>query len=119
MAGGVDNNCKTANAVTDFPEPDSPTMATISPLFTVREIFCNADIVESLLIKSIERFSILSKVLMNNKEDRLWLIYDKNKQVSYTSELNSSIVVVKKLKPKMSYRQTIIDKLFQRINADL
>jgi hypothetical protein len=30
------------NAVTDFPEPDSPTTATISPLLTVNEIFCKA-----------------------------------------------------------------------------
>jgi hypothetical protein len=44
IAGGTGSNCRTASEVTDFPEPDSPTMATTSPLFTVKEILLIAEV---------------------------------------------------------------------------
>jgi len=39
LAGGEGISCKTERAVIVFPEPDSPTTATISPRSTVKEIF--------------------------------------------------------------------------------
>jgi hypothetical protein len=35
------SNLRIDNAVTDLPDPDSPTNATISPLFILNEIFFN------------------------------------------------------------------------------
>ncbi len=56
MAGGVDSNCKIESEVTVLPEPDSPTIATISPLLTSREMFCMAVVVSDAVLKSTERF---------------------------------------------------------------
>jgi len=42
LAVRAGNNCNTDKAVTDFPDPDSPTTASISPAWTVREIPFNA-----------------------------------------------------------------------------
>jgi hypothetical protein len=44
--------------VTDLPEPDSPTIATISPLLTCRDIFFIAEIFSNSVEKSTERFLI-------------------------------------------------------------
>jgi hypothetical protein len=46
------------NEVTDFPEPDSPTIARISPLETDISIFFNAFVVELSVTKSTDRFLI-------------------------------------------------------------
>ena len=47
------NNRRTDKAVTDLPEPDSPTMATISPRFTSSEISLTAVVLSSSVSKSI------------------------------------------------------------------
>ncbi len=49
MAGGDGNNCKIDKEVTVLPEPDSPTMANVSPLFTLKEIFFTAEKFRRLL----------------------------------------------------------------------
>ena len=54
------NSCKMESEVTDFPDPDSPTMATISFLFTENEISLNAFIIPLSVAKFIERFCMLS-----------------------------------------------------------
>jgi hypothetical protein len=52
MAGGEGNNCKTDNEVTVFPEPDSPTIATVSLPLISKEIFFTADVVPDSVTKS-------------------------------------------------------------------
>jgi hypothetical protein len=44
--------------VTDLPEPDSPTIATTSPQFTVKEIFFSAFVIPDSAMKSTERLFI-------------------------------------------------------------
>ena len=46
------------NEVTVLPEPDSPTMATVSPLLMVKEIFFIAENFPESVIKSTLRFFI-------------------------------------------------------------
>ena len=58
FAGGVASNCKMERAVTDFPEPDSPTIATVSFRFTENDTFFTACVTDDPEIKSTERFSI-------------------------------------------------------------
>jgi energy-coupling factor transporter ATP-binding protein EcfA2 len=60
-AGGVGNNCKIESAVTDLPEPDSPTRATISPLLIVKEIFFTASVFSPSVINWMARFSICNR----------------------------------------------------------
>jgi hypothetical protein len=43
-------------AVTDFPEPLSPTMATSSPFFISTELFFTATVLPDSLLNAIERF---------------------------------------------------------------
>lgn len=59
FAGGVGNNCRIDNEVTVFPDPDSPTIATVSPLFISKEIFFTAEVVPVSVTKSTLRFVIL------------------------------------------------------------
>jgi hypothetical protein len=61
FAGGEGSSCKMDKDVTDFPEPDSPTNATISPRFTINEMFFNAWVVADSAIKSTERFCMLRR----------------------------------------------------------
>jgi hypothetical protein len=58
MAGGWGNNLRIEREVTDFPDPLSPTSASISPRFTVSEIFFTAGTGFFSASKSIERLSI-------------------------------------------------------------
>ena len=53
-------SCNIESAVTDLPDPDSPTNATISPLSTEKEMFFKAVVVLFSEIKSIERFRTLN-----------------------------------------------------------
>ena len=63
FAGGIGSNCRMDNAVTDLPEPDSPTIATISPRFTVKEIVFTAVVVAISVTKSTLRsFMCRSKI---------------------------------------------------------
>jgi hypothetical protein len=47
--------------VTDLPDPDSPTNATTSFLFSEKEIFCRAWVIPDSAVKSTESFFISSK----------------------------------------------------------
>ena len=58
------SSCSMDKAVTDFPDPDSPTMATISPRLTSKEISFNALLVPSSVSKSTWRFFIWRSGLM-------------------------------------------------------
>jgi hypothetical protein len=60
MAGGEGNNCNKERAVTDLPEPDSPTKARISPRLRFNEIFFTADTFSFSEIKSMQRFCMFS-----------------------------------------------------------
>jgi hypothetical protein len=45
LAAGYGRSFITDNAVTDLPEPDSPTSATVSPFFTPNEMRSTASVV--------------------------------------------------------------------------
>ena len=51
------------NEVTVLPEPDSPTMATVSRRFTSREIFLTAEVVPDAVEKSTLKFFISRRVV--------------------------------------------------------
>src|SRR5690606_13218905 len=51
----------TAWAVTDLPEPDSPTMQTVSPLFNCRDSSCTAYLRSPPPGNATDRFSIVSR----------------------------------------------------------
>jgi hypothetical protein len=55
------SSLKTDNAVTDFPEPDSPTMAVISPLLTLKLMALSASKLPSSVLNLTERFRTLNK----------------------------------------------------------
>src|SRR6186997_1077543 len=57
----LDNNRRIESAVTDLPDPDSPTIANISLRLTEREIFFKAEVVPDSETKSIERFFIVRR----------------------------------------------------------
>ena len=50
------SNCNSDKAVTDLPEPDSPTIAIISPVATSNEISFTAFVTMPSAIKSIDKF---------------------------------------------------------------
>ena len=52
------NNCNIDNDVTVLPEPDSPTIATVSPLLILKEIFFTAEVLSEPVTKSILKFFI-------------------------------------------------------------
>ena len=62
--GGDGINCKIDSDVTDLPEPLSPTIATISPLFTVIDILFKALVIIPLLLKLTVKFFICNKGLL-------------------------------------------------------
>ena len=45
LAAGYGKSFITESAVTDLPEPDSPTSATVSPIFTLNEMRSTATVV--------------------------------------------------------------------------
>jgi hypothetical protein len=51
-AGGEGNNCSTDKEVTVFPDPDSPTIATVSPWPISNEIFFTAGVEPDCVLKS-------------------------------------------------------------------
>ena len=57
-AGGEESNCNIDKEVTVFPDPDSPTMATVSPRFMSIEIFLMAEVRPESVTKSTDKFSI-------------------------------------------------------------
>src|SRR5690242_1309778 len=89
----------------DFPDPLSPTSATVLALFIIRESMLTA-FSELLSPKAIERFFIWSKGCID-------LLFYSRKIIIF-----EIVVQIRKLKFQMSYRHTIIDQLLQRINAD-
>ena len=52
VAGGDGNNCNIDKEVTVLPEPDSPTIATVSPVLIVKEMFFTAEKVSESVLKS-------------------------------------------------------------------
>ena len=56
--GGFGINFKIASALTDFPEPDSPTIASVSPFLTFHETSLTALTVRPLTSNSTLRFFI-------------------------------------------------------------
>jgi hypothetical protein len=52
FAGGDGKSCKNFKDVKVFPEPDSPTIAMVSPRLISKEIFLTADVVPESVMKS-------------------------------------------------------------------
>src|SRR5215813_2913383 len=63
LPGGCGINCIIECAVTDFPQPLSPTIATVSPASTVNETPSTARLTPSGVRKWVCRFSISSKAM--------------------------------------------------------
>jgi hypothetical protein len=61
FAGGEGRSCNTERAVTDFPEPDSPTTAIISPRSTEKDKFLTALLIVDSEMKSTDRFCICKR----------------------------------------------------------
>ena len=62
FVGGEGSNCKMDRDVTDFPEPLSPTSASVSPLLIVNDMFFTADVVPYSLTNSMDKSSIEIRV---------------------------------------------------------
>lgn len=96
FAGGLCNNCRIESDVTDLPEPDSPTMATISLLFISKETFLTAEVLPYSVLKSTERFFICRRG---------------NNRVIVKSYLGKSITTARHL-PHQNFKCLTVNPLF-------
>lgn len=62
--------------VTDFPEPDSPTNATVSPLDTVKEIFFTASVMP------LSEWKLTCRFFICNNGVKRFTIYAEQRTVS-------------------------------------
>src|SRR6202040_4470666 len=71
LPGGSGIRRKTEPAVTDLPQPLSPTIATVSPASTVKETPSTARFTPSGVRKCVCRFSISSRAIARNSSQPL------------------------------------------------